>query len=67
MDKQAVRGDAARHEVVIQMAEDVQLLCGDLFRVKSDINIPDKESPKEKQHSFTPNGIQVTIGNILSL
>lgn len=54
MDKQTVRGDAARHEVVIQMTEDVQLLCGDLFGVKSDINIPSKELPKKKQHYFTP-------------
>lgn len=30
MHKQAVRGDTARHEVVVRVAEDVQLLGGNL-------------------------------------
>ena len=32
VDEQPVGGDAARHEVVVQVAEDVQLLCGDLHK-----------------------------------
>ena len=32
MDKEAVGGDAARHEVVVQVAINVQLLCGDLHK-----------------------------------
>lgn len=30
MDKQTVCGDAARHEVVIQMTGDIELLCSNL-------------------------------------
>lgn len=35
MNKQAVCGDAARHEVMIQMTDDVQLLCSNLFTNKT--------------------------------
>lgn len=31
MNKQAMCGDAARHEVVIQVASDVQLFCSNLL------------------------------------
>lgn len=40
--KQAVRGDAARHEVMIQVTEDIQLLRGDLFPHK-DVHCEDVE------------------------
>ena len=32
VDEQAVGGDAACHEVVVQVAINVQLLCGDLHK-----------------------------------
>lgn len=42
MNEQTVCGDAACHEVVIQMTEDIQLLCSNLFMHKehSDLNHP---------------------------
>jgi len=39
MNKQAVRGDAARHEVVIQMTGDIELLCSNLFKHKDGIKV----------------------------
>lgn len=42
VNKQAMCGDAARHEVVIQAASDVQLFCGSLL-VRTKIFIQRKQ------------------------